>query len=118
MPCCGLNEYRDKVALKYTLSGGAVFWCGFAVVLIIGALLAMQIYVKRGAMGKLKDATDQIGEQFSPAGASYKINREYNARRDETLSETGQLNTTLVFEKQNRWGNETRADNLANETLF
>ena len=40
MPCCGLNEYRDKVALKYTLSGGAVFWCGFAVVLIIGALLA------------------------------------------------------------------------------
>ena len=44
----------------------------YAVVIavIVGALLAMQVYIKRGVQGRFKQASDDIGEQFS-AGAGY-----------------------------------------------
>jgi hypothetical protein len=37
------------------------------VAIIVGGLLAMQFYVKRGWEGKLKSAADDMGEQFEPA---------------------------------------------------
>ncbi len=33
------------------------------IVIIIGALITLQIYIKRGLQGRLKSATDDIGEQ-------------------------------------------------------
>ncbi|MBI4322868.1 MAG: hypothetical protein HY596_01185 [Candidatus Omnitrophica bacterium] len=33
---------------------------------IIAALLAVQIYLKRGVAGKLRTAADSIGEQYAP----------------------------------------------------
>jgi hypothetical protein len=40
MPCCGLHEYQQRAPLKYTLSGGAVFWGAFSAALFAGALLS------------------------------------------------------------------------------
>lgn len=39
----------------------------YAVVIavVLAALIAIQIYVKRGIQGKLRSSTDQIGEQYS-----------------------------------------------------
>ena len=36
------------------------------IVIIIGALIAMQNFVKRGYQGRLRGATDDMGEQYSP----------------------------------------------------
>ena len=36
------------------------------IMVIIGALLAIQTYIKRGVQGRLKSATDDIGDQYSP----------------------------------------------------
>jgi uncharacterized protein (UPF0333 family) len=35
------------------------------IAVVVGALLAMQIYMKRGIQGKLRQSADQIGEQYS-----------------------------------------------------
>ncbi len=35
------------------------------IIIIIGALLSIQVYIKRGVQGRLKSATDDIGGQFS-----------------------------------------------------
>lgn len=35
------------------------------IIIIIGALLSLQTYIKRGIQGRLKSATDDIGDQFS-----------------------------------------------------
>ena len=35
------------------------------IIIIIGALLSIQIYIKRGVQGRLKQASDDIGDQFS-----------------------------------------------------
>lgn len=40
------------------------------VVVVIGALLAMQQYVKRSLQGRLKSSADDIGDQFSPGNTN------------------------------------------------
>jgi len=35
------------------------------IAVVVGALLAMQTYIKRGIQGKLQASTDSIGEQYS-----------------------------------------------------
>ena len=51
-----LMNKRAQSTLEYALM----------IAVVVGALIAMQVYVKRGLQGKLKDSTDQIGEQYSP----------------------------------------------------
>jgi len=36
------------------------------IAVVVAGLIAMQAYVKRGLQGKLKQASDDIGEQYSP----------------------------------------------------
>lgn len=45
----------------------------YAVVIavIIGALLATQVYFKRGIQGRFKQSADDIGEQFAPGSGHY-----------------------------------------------
>ncbi len=53
------------------------------IVLVVAALLAMQLYMKRGIMGKHRQTADEWGEQFSPD--AYKANFtnvQYSAQRE------------------------------------
>lgn len=43
MPCCGLQEYRRKVPIKYMVSGGLVFWGTFLVALTFGLITAWSV---------------------------------------------------------------------------
>ena len=38
MPCCGLTEYRRRVAMRLTLVGMLVFWSVFAITVLWGLL--------------------------------------------------------------------------------
>ena len=40
------------------------------IIIILGALLSIQVYIKRGIQGRLKSATDDIGDQFKPGGTN------------------------------------------------
>ena len=51
---------------------------------VVGALLWMQIYMKRGVMGKMQTATDQIGEQFTPLSYTAKYHQHYGGAEDNT----------------------------------
>lgn len=50
-----LNRKRAQSTLEYAV----------LVIVIIGALLSIQTYIKRGVQGRLKSASDDIGDQFS-----------------------------------------------------
>ena len=41
------------------------------IIIIIGALLSIQVYIKRGVQGRLKQATDDVGDQFSVGNQNY-----------------------------------------------
>ncbi len=42
------------------------------IIVIIAALLSLQMYVKRGVQGRLKSATDDVGDQFGTGSDYYK----------------------------------------------
>ncbi|MDD2679215.1 MAG: hypothetical protein PHO03_00215 [Candidatus Omnitrophica bacterium] len=54
-----LRNKKGQNTLEYALIIAAV----------IGALIAINAYMKKGVQGKLKESTDQIGKQFDAAGS-------------------------------------------------
>lgn len=40
---------------------------------VVAALVGMQIYIKRSSQGRLKQASDEIGEQYAPMSADSNI---------------------------------------------
>ena len=88
------------------------------IAVIVGALLTMQIYIKRGAMGRYRDASDQIGEQFNPHNTVSTFNIQSGATRQEALVTNGQQKSTIQgTETRNRTGTENVQEGLGTETL-
>lgn len=56
------------------------------IAVIVGALLAIQVYIKRGVQGRLKQASDDIGEQFSPGASTYNYTTTTTTLSDESTT--------------------------------
>ena len=52
----------------------------YAVVIfaIVAALVTMQIYLKRGIQGKMRQSADSIGEQYAPENTTSDINLTFS----------------------------------------
>jgi len=59
-------EYLNKRRKK----GQSTLEYAILIIIIIGALVSIQVYIKRGIQGRLKGAADDIGEQFSPGNTN------------------------------------------------
>lgn len=49
-----LKKIKGQSTLEFTL----------VIIVVVAALIAIQIYMKRGVEGKLRSSTDSVGEQF------------------------------------------------------
>ena len=59
-----------KFLKKKKMKGQSTLEYAVLIIIVIGALLSIQIYIKRGVQGRLKSATDDIGEQYSPGNTN------------------------------------------------
>jgi len=102
-----LNRKRGQSTLEYAV----------LIVVIIGALLTIQTYIKRGVQGRLKSASDDIGDQFSNGNQNEvrstnrhsNVNETFNAGVSGTNMITPELtNSTsksiIVNSAQEFWG--------------
>jgi len=79
------------------------------VAIIVAGLLAMQFYIKRGWEGRLRGASDSMGEQFDPhAYTANFVNVETNAVHPDSLA--GVTTTTNTADAV---ATKTGADNVA-----
>jgi uncharacterized protein (UPF0333 family) len=69
-----LTKKRGQSTLEYAI----------LILVIIAALISIQAYIKRGVQGRLKSATDDIGDQFSPGNTNSIV-------AEKTKSKTHQL---------------------------
>ena len=53
------------------IKGQSTIEYAILIIIIIGALLTIQVYLKRGVQGRGKSSADDIGEQFSPGNTNY-----------------------------------------------
>jgi len=56
------------------------------IAVVVAALIAMQTYIKRGVQGKFKQASDDIGEQFSPGASTYNYTTTTNIGSTEAVA--------------------------------
>lgn len=79
-----LRKMKGQSTLEYAV----------LVIIVIGALLSIQVYIKRGVQGRLKSSADDIGDQFSPGNTNVrKTVRTISNTRDTFLG--GVSDTTL-----------------------
>jgi len=69
---------------------------------VVAALIAMGVYMKRGIQGKLRESTDQVGEQYS----AYHFNSEYTTdtkmvQTENVVREIGKGTVTTTNIKTN-----------------
>jgi hypothetical protein len=83
------------------------------VAIIVGGLLAMQFYVKRGWEGKLRSAADDMGEQFEPAKYSGTLTLNSSSNVTQNIIAKG---ATTVTHNQNAVNSKTGTDGVATWT--
>ncbi len=65
------------------------------IVIVIGALLSLQVYIKRGIGGRFKSASDDIGDQFSIGNMNYVHRTSTTSSTRETFL-AGVTNSVLL----------------------
>ena len=83
---------------------------------IVAALLATQVYVKRGFSGKLSESADSMGEQFNPETTTYNYTTVTNSNSIENLV-SGTTTTTITDSTSNKTGIKT-VGGISNEVMF
>lgn len=66
------------------------------IAVVVAGLLAMQFYVKRGYMGKLKSAADDMGEAYDPTAYSANFSVLSKSNTTRTMTRNGTVQTTYV----------------------
>ena len=91
-----LSKNRAQTTLEYAILIGV----------IVAGLIAMQVYLKRGFQGKMKESADSMGQQFSPGytQAHYKTSSYTNST--EEVSKDQVTTTDIHKQETNRVGNE------------
>ncbi len=94
-----LNKKRGQSTLEYAI----------LIIIIIGALLSIQVYIKRGVQGRLKSATDDIGEQFSVGNTNVIKTMTTSSVSNDTFL-NGVTSSTLV-------GDEVTTDTMVSDVM-
>ena len=95
---------RGQSTLEYVILVGFV----------VAALIAMGVYMKRSMQGKLRESSDQIGEQYSAYNTSTNYTTTSNLNQKETQQRGGASTLTYITNEQSKTGSETVAG-LASE---
>ena len=90
-----LRKNRAQTTLEYAILIGV----------IVGGLIAMQVYLKRGFQGKLRESADSMGDQFSPGYTTYNYTTNTFTNSEESFNK--ELQSTQIHNQEtNRFGNE------------
>ncbi len=68
-----LSKLKAQSILEYSVLVGC----------IVAAFVAMQIYVKRGVEGRLKQTADDIGEQYAPENTTTDITTNLTSTQNQ-----------------------------------
>ena len=74
------------------------------IAVIVGGLIAMQTYVKRGVQGRLRSSADDIGGQYSPRRVESSFTTETSSTTMETVD--AGVTTSQAATSRTRTGSE------------
>lgn len=59
------------------------------IIIVIGALLSIQMYLKRGIQGRMRSASDDIGDSYSVGNMNMVKTTFFHSNTQETFGVTG-----------------------------
>lgn len=77
------------------------------IIIVLGALLSIQVYIKRGLQGRLRQATDDIGEQYKPGGMNIIKTTRFHSRTNEQGMQGETTSQLIDRETTNTYLNQT-----------
>lgn len=92
--------------------GQSILEYAILIVVVVGALIGMQWYMKGGYQGRLRSASDDLGEQYSPTQAQSTVTTTSTSTTNEvtnggSLASGAMPVTTSTFtQNQNRQDSE------------
>jgi len=86
-----LRKRRAQSTLEYAILIGV----------IVAGLVAMQVYLKRGYQGKIRESADSMGEQFSPGQTTYQYTTSSKTSSSEEVKD-GSTKTEIGEQKSER----------------
>ena len=98
-----LKNHRGQNTAEYAI----------VIALIIGAVIAMQVYVKRGLQGRMKDATDYVASETTELGATKQYEPYYS---DQSM--TAAQKSTSEIEAQEGASKTTKGDQESTRTGY
>ena len=91
------RNLRGQSTLEYVILAGFV----------VAALIAIGVYMKRGIQGRLRESTDQIGQQYSVEHTTSEYTTNTDIDQKEVLSSGGVTTNTINKNTQTKTGSET-----------
>ena len=91
-----MRNRKGQTILEYTV----------IVIIILGVMIAMKDYIKRGIQGRWKSATDDFGEQYDPQSVNSNIVYATQVNSDSivTVTNGGYSGNSSALE-QGQWTN-------------
>jgi Flp pilus assembly pilin Flp len=77
---------------------------------VVAALIAMGVYMKRGIQGRLRESTDQVGQQYSAGNTTGSYTTDVDFKQTENVKAKGETTTVIDTNKQTKTGFEEVAD--------
>ena len=99
-------------------SGQNTFELALLIAVVCAALIAMSIYFKRSAMGRYREGSDQLGEQFSVMNVTGDHNKTIASNRQDVSDGTGVQTMTLNNDVNTTVTTEVNDTGLDGEKLF
>lgn len=81
------NRNKAQTTLEYAILIG----------IVVAGLIAMQVYLKRGYQGKLRESADSMGQQFSPGNTTntYTVVTSSSSNEEVSTGETDEERVTV-----------------------
>lgn len=98
-----LRKNRAQSTLEYAILIGV----------IVAGLIAMQVYLKRGFQGKLRDNADNMGKQFSPGHTAYTATTTSSSASNENFEDG--VSTTSITNQTTDRGTTDNVENFDQE---
>lgn len=88
-----MRNKKGQTILEYTV----------IVIIILGVLIAMKDYVKRGVQGRWKSATDDFGEQYDPQNVNSSINYGTQSNSQSIVTVVNGSDSSSGTQLQGQW---------------
>ena len=122
---CGKNNFSDVLSLNYCnqkinplsrnhrnrftkkTKGQSITEYTVFITVVVMALLAMQVYFKRGIQGKIKDMVGYLGSESYNPNSTYADYYSNRSAVTETSYESGISTTQILLDQENKTGTQT-----------